>query len=102
MGPYRRVCGGVGGHHPAYELQHVDVVDSTHPITAGVSSFSVHDEQHYTFIDEHRGAKLLLKNRGSDGRESCGGWAFEYGAFENQAQNASSLRRPLTRLCLCT
>lgn len=66
-GPYRRVCGGVGGHHPAYllqsrhtilqlstvvglccdmyidrsryELQEVIVVDDTHPITRGVTSF---------------------------------------------------------------
>ena len=80
MGPYRRVCGGVGGHHPAYELQEVIVVDSSHPITRGVTSFAVHDEQHFTFIDEHRGAKLLLKNRGSNGAESCAGWAYEHGA----------------------
>ena len=40
-------------------------MDDTHPITRGVSSFEVHDEQHFTFIDEHRGAKLLLKNRGA-------------------------------------
>jgi hypothetical protein len=79
MGPYRRVCGGVGGHHPAYELQEVIVLDDTHPITRGVTSFAVHDEQHFTFIDEHRGARLLLKNRGSDGRESCAGWAYEHG-----------------------
>ena len=31
------------------------VLDDTHPITRGVSSFAVHDEQHFTFIDEHRG-----------------------------------------------
>ena len=55
MGPYRRTCGGVGGHHPAYELQSVIVLDKTHPITAGVEDFDVHDEQHFTFIDEHRG-----------------------------------------------
>ena len=47
--------GGVGGHHPAYELQSVIVLDKTHPITAGVEDFDVHDEQHFTFIDEHRG-----------------------------------------------
>ena len=46
---------GVGGHHPAYELQSVIVLDKTHPITAGVEDFDVHDEQHFTFIDEHRG-----------------------------------------------
>ena len=31
------------------------VLDKTHPITAGVEDFDVHDEQHFTFIDEHRG-----------------------------------------------
>lgn len=79
MGPYRRVCGGVGGFHPAYELQDVIVVDSKHPITRGVTDFAVHDEQHFTFIDQHRGAHLLLKNRGSNGAESCAGWAYEHG-----------------------
>jgi hypothetical protein len=38
MGPYRRLCGGVGGHHPAYELLKMTVVDGSHPITAGVTS----------------------------------------------------------------
>ena len=37
------------------ELQSVIVLDKTHPITAGVEDFDVHDEQHFTFIDEHRG-----------------------------------------------
>ena len=108
MGPYRRLCGGVGGHHPTYELQDVVVLDNTHPITKGVTDFQVYDEQHFTFIDEHRGAQvgplnlssfiqhsssgvipekqrwcialqLLLKNRGSNGAESCAGWAYEHG-----------------------
>jgi hypothetical protein len=77
MGPYRRLCGGVGGHHPAYELLTMTVVDGSHPITAGVTDFEVYDEPHFTFIDSHRGAQLLLKNRCSNGRESCAGWAFE-------------------------
>ena len=51
-------CAGVGGHHPTYELQDVIVLDSTHPITKGVTDFKVYDEQHFTFIDEHRGAQV--------------------------------------------
>lgn len=53
-------CTGVGGHHPTYELQDVIVLDSTHPITKGVTDFKVYDEQHFTFIDEHRGAQVSL------------------------------------------
>ena len=78
MGPYRRLCGGVGGHHPAYELLQMTVVDDSHPITAGVTDFEVHDEPHFTFIDAHRGAQLLLTNTCSNGDQSCAGWAFEY------------------------
>jgi hypothetical protein len=80
MGPYRRLCGGVGGYHPAFERIEVLVTDSDHPITAGVEDFVTHDEQHYVFFDAHRGAKMILKNRGSDGRESCAGYVFQHGA----------------------
>ena len=95
MGPYRRVCGGVGGHHPAFELQEVIVVDDSHPVTKGVTSFAVHDEQHFTFIDEHRGAQLLLINRGSNGAESCAGWAYEHGAGQGRVVYLASGHVPL-------
>ena len=61
-----RVCApggqraGVGGHHPTYELQDVVVLHATHPITKAVTDFQVYDEQHFTFIDEHRGAKVTV------------------------------------------
>ena len=77
---YRRACGGVGGYHPVFERQSVHVVDPEHPITAGVSDFQVHDEQHYVFFDAHLGARMFLKNRGSDGRESCAGFTYQHGA----------------------
>lgn len=50
------------------------VLDATHPITKGVTDFQVYDEQHFTFIDEHRGAKvttLLQLPLGLDKR-ACG------------------------------
>jgi hypothetical protein len=59
---YARLTVGVGGHHPTYELQDVIVLDDTHPITKGVTDFKVYDEQHFTFIDEHRGAQVRTKN----------------------------------------
>jgi adenosine deaminase len=80
MGPYRRACGGIGGYHPAFERQSVHVLDTAHPITAGVSAFELHDEQHFVFFDEHLGARMFLKSRGSDGRESCAGYSYQHGA----------------------
>jgi hypothetical protein len=29
--------------------------------------------------DAHKGAKMILKNRGSDGRESCAGYVYQHG-----------------------
>ena len=79
MGPFRRVCGGVGGYHPAFERQEVLVADPDHPITQGVTDFVLHDEQHFVFFDAHKGAQMILKNRGSDGRESCAGYVYQHG-----------------------
>ena len=79
MGPYRRACGGVGGYHPAFERQSVHVVDPDHPIVSGVRDFEVHDEQHFVFYDAHLGARMFLKSRGSDGRESCAGYSYQHG-----------------------
>ena len=44
-----------------------------------MSDFRVHDEQHYVFLDAHKGARAFLTNRGSDGRESCAGYSFVHG-----------------------
>jgi hypothetical protein len=80
MGPFRRLCGAVGGYHPAFEPHTYTVVDSEHPIARGLSAqFTLYDEQHYTVIDAHRGAKLFLTSRGQDGRETCAGHSFEHG-----------------------
>lgn len=51
MHPFRRTAGGVGGYHPSFERQHVELINKpeTHPVTHGVSNYEIGDEQHYVF-----------------------------------------------------
>ena len=55
------------------------MTDLDHPICEGVTDFVAYDEQHYVLYDAHKGAKMILKNRGSDGRESCAGYVYQHG-----------------------
>ena len=75
---YRRVMGGYYQGHPPVQAFEVQVVDPHHPITRGVSDFEIVDEQHFLWFDYDR-VDLLLKSRGSDGKESAAGWAYEFG-----------------------
>ena len=61
MGPFRRLCGAVGGYHPAFERHAYSVSDSAHPITAGVSAnFELFDEQHYTRLSTSIAVRVLF------------------------------------------
>lgn len=75
---YRRVMGGYYQGHPAVKRFAVEVVDTDHPITAGVVDYDIVDEQHFLWFDYER-VNLLLKSRGDDGRESAAGWAYDCG-----------------------
>ena len=69
-GPYLNLVGGrYIGHGPLERFQ-VEVVDSSHPITRGVDSFFVADEQHTPPYDEGR-VHLLLRNRSDDGKTAA-------------------------------
>ena len=77
-GPYLNLVGGrYVGHGPLERFQ-VEVVDAAHPITRGVSSFFVADEQHTPPYDVGR-VHLLLRNRSDDGKSAAAGWVREPG-----------------------
>ena len=77
-GPYLNLVGGrYIGHGPLERFQ-VEVVDTTHPVTRGVDSFFVADEQHTPPYDEGR-VHLLLRNRSDDGKTAAAGWVREQG-----------------------
>jgi len=76
-GLYRRVVGGRFITHPPVETFKVQVVNRTHPVTAGVNDYEVTDEQHFVEYDVDR-VTLLLRSSSGHG-EAPAGWAYEYG-----------------------
>ncbi len=77
-GGYLDLVGGRYIGHGPLERFRVEVVDPKHPITHGVSDFSVADEQHTPPYDKDK-VHLLLKNRSDDGKVAAAGWAYEPG-----------------------
>lgn len=77
-GPYLKLVGGRYIGHGPLERFRVEIVDPDHPVTRGVSSFFVADEQHTPPIDEER-VHLLLRNRSDDGKTAAAGWTREPG-----------------------
>ena len=75
---YRRTLGGYYIGHPPIASFKVEVVNKEHPITAGVESYEIKDEQHWLHCDFDR-VEILLISQGQDGRQSVSGWAHEYG-----------------------
>ena len=51
---------------------------SEHPITRGVTDFSVADEQHTPPYDRSK-VHLLLQNRSDEGQVAAAGWCYEPG-----------------------
>lgn len=78
-GAYRRVLGGYYIGHPPIDEFSVTVVNADHPVTKGVQSYSITDEQHWLWFDHDR-VDLLLVSQGKDGRQSAAGWAYDYGS----------------------
>jgi type 1 glutamine amidotransferase len=77
-GAYRRTLGGYYIGHPPLARFHVEVVNKSHPVTAGVASYDIDDEQHMLTFDYDR-VQVLLTSQGQDGRGTVSGWAYEYG-----------------------
>ena len=77
-GAYRRTLGGYYIGHPPLAEFSVQVVNTAHPVTAGVSDYSISDEQHMLHYDFDRVTPLLV-SVGQDGRGTVSGWAYDYG-----------------------
>lgn len=77
-GPYLRLVGGAYTGHGPLERFRVEVLDHKHPITGGVSAFTVADEQHTPIYDEAK-VHLLLQSRSDEGKTAAAGWVREVG-----------------------
>jgi type 1 glutamine amidotransferase len=76
-GPYLKLMGGRYTGHGPLERFRVEVKDPRHPVTRGVSAFTVADEQHTPVVD--KGQHVLLESRGDDGKTAVAGWVSEPG-----------------------
>jgi type 1 glutamine amidotransferase len=82
---YRDVMGGAYIGHPPLRPFQVRATGNQHPITAGMSSFIVNDEQHYVTYDKDP-KYLILEAENIDGikfenlgAKSVSGWAYDFG-----------------------
>jgi type 1 glutamine amidotransferase len=82
---YREVMGGAYISHPPLRPFQVHATENKHPITAGMSSFMVNDEQHYVTYDKDP-KHIILEAENIDGLKfedlgtrSVSGWAYDFG-----------------------
>ena len=86
---YRDVMGGAYIGHPPLRPFEVHATANPHPITAGMQTFMVNDEQHYVEYDKDP-KYVILESENRDGltyetdgrklgRKSPAGWAYDYG-----------------------
>ncbi|HET7086582.1 MAG TPA: ThuA domain-containing protein [Rhizomicrobium sp.] len=82
---YRDVMGGAYFGHPPLRPFQVHATQNAHPITAGMQSFVVNDEQHYVDYDKDP-RYVILESENLDGltyqgrgAKSPAGWAYDYG-----------------------
>src|SRR5580704_9563150 len=82
---YREVMGGAYISHPPLRPFEVHATANKHPITEGMSAFSVNDEQHYVTYDKDP-KYVILEAENIDGlkfenlgTKSISGWAYDYG-----------------------
>jgi type 1 glutamine amidotransferase len=82
---YREVMGGAYIGHPPLRPFEVRATANQHPITQGISSFIVNDEQHYVAYDKDP-KHLILEAENIDGlkfedlgTKSVSGWAYDFG-----------------------
>jgi type 1 glutamine amidotransferase len=82
---YREVMGGAYISHPPLRPFEVHATQNKHPITEGISSFMVNDEQHYVTYDKDP-KYIILEAENVDGlkfedlgTKSVSGWAYDFG-----------------------
>jgi len=82
---YRDTMGGAYFGHPPLRPFQVHATQNAHPITAGMKSFIVNDEQHYVDYDKDP-RYVILESENLDGltyenrgTKSPAGWAYDYG-----------------------
>jgi type 1 glutamine amidotransferase len=82
---YREVMGGAYIGHPPLRPFQVHATENKHPITEGMSSFMVNDEQHYVSYDKDP-KYIILEAENIDGlkfeelgTKSVSGWAYDFG-----------------------
>jgi type 1 glutamine amidotransferase len=82
---YREVMGGAYIGHPPLRPFQVRAAANQHPITQGIGSFIVNDEQHYVAYDKDP-KHLILEAENIDGlkfedlgSKSVSGWAYDFG-----------------------
>ena len=82
---FREVAGGVYGGHPPLRPFEVRATENKHPITDGITSFIVNDEQHYVVYDKDP-KYIILEAENIDGlkfedrgTKSISGWAYDFG-----------------------
>src|SRR3954447_18917996 len=101
---YRDVQGGAYIGHPPLRPFKVHIVNTTHPITQGISDFIVNDEQHYVEYDKDR-KYVLLESENIDGltfqklgTKATAGWAYDYGkgrvVFTSVGHTIHALNQP--------
>ncbi len=103
-GGYLELVGGRYIGHGPLERFRVEVVDRKHPVTRGVSDFSVADEQHTPPYDNQK-VHLLLRNRSDDGKSvAAAGWVYEPGKGRlchlANGHTRESLQHPMYQLLL--
>ena len=78
-GPYLKLVGGNYIGHGPYERFRVEVADRAHPITQGVTDFTIADEQHTPVLYDEAAVHLLLRSRMDSGAAAPAGWVREVG-----------------------
>jgi type 1 glutamine amidotransferase len=82
---YREVMGGAFVGHPPLRPFEVHATQNEHPITAGMETFVVNDEQHfvdydkdprYVILESENRDGLTFRDRGT---KAPSGWAYDYG-----------------------
>jgi len=103
QGGHRRPLGGYYIGHPPLRRFSVEVVNTTHPVTAGVEDYEIEDEQHWLHWDYDRVTPLLV-SRGPDGRQSVSGWAHTHGkgrvVYLPHGHTLEAIRHPMFQTML--
>ncbi len=102
-GPYLELLGGTFKGHGPLERFRVKVHDADHPITRGVESFEVPDEQH-TPVPNLDKVHIFLKSYSERGVEGTAGWAYDFGkgrvCYLANGHTRESLAHPMVQRLL--